>query len=91
MVDACSSGISVDRAMALLDLKEKKDWDEFACKESIVGDSNGGIDSKETQVRSALLISELLDVANEFCCSKRDLQSRRLSTRVRGDMRVIFK
>ncbi len=40
--------------MALLDLKEKKDWDDFACKESVVVDSNGGIDSKETQVRRAL-------------------------------------
>ena len=37
--------------MALLDLKEKKDWADFASKESVSVDSNGCIDAKETQVR----------------------------------------
>jgi tellurite resistance protein len=63
-------GISIDRAMALLDLKDKKDWADFASKECIVADSSGCIDAKETQVR--LTICHVLplcffDVASYNC------------------------
>ena len=51
--------------MALLDLKEKKEWADFAFKESIVVDSNGGIDAKETQVMLALLYCKLLVAADD--------------------------
>lgn len=44
------AGISVERAMALLDLKEKKHWADFASKECISLDAAGCIDAKETQV-----------------------------------------
>jgi hypothetical protein len=50
--------------MALLDLKEKKDWADFASKESISVDSNGCIDAKETQVRRAPLGFESLPCAS---------------------------
>lgn len=45
--------------MALLDLKEKKEWADFAAKESISVDSNGCIDAKETQVKRTLLRSHV--------------------------------
>ena len=44
------AGISVERAMALLDLNEKKQWADFASKECISVDAAGCIDAKETQV-----------------------------------------
>jgi hypothetical protein len=45
--------------MALLDLKDKREWADFASKESIVVDGSGGIDAKETQVRLLLLYFEV--------------------------------
>ena len=47
--------------MALLDLKEKKDWADFASSECISVDSNGCIDAKETQVI-------LLQIEALCCC-----------------------
>jgi hypothetical protein len=71
--------------MALLDLKEKNEWADFASKESIVVDSNGSIDAKETQVMLALLYCNCLLRLMTLCCSKRDLQSKQRLMRVRGD------
>jgi hypothetical protein len=54
--------------MALLDLKEKNEWADFASKESIVVDSNGSIDAKETQVMLALLYCNCLLRLMTLCC-----------------------
>jgi hypothetical protein len=59
-------GISIDRAMALLDFKDKKDWADFASKECIVADSSGCIDAKETQVRLTICLY-FFDVASYNC------------------------
>jgi tellurite resistance protein len=52
--------------MALLDLKDKKDWADFASKECIVADSSGCIDAKETQVRLTICLC-FFDVASYTC------------------------
>ena len=51
--------------MALLDLKDKKDWADFASKECIVVDSSGCIDAKETQVRLTLCLWNLCVVSDD--------------------------
>ena len=76
--------------MSLLDLTDKKDWDAFAAKECIALDSNGGVDAKETQVRLVLLCIAALVGANQIYCSKRDLQRKLLSMKVRGDNAASF-
>jgi hypothetical protein len=80
------AGISVDRAMALLDLKDKREWADFASQESIVVDASGGIDAKETQVRRvfALLRGARCD-PRVLLCSKHARPNKRPSMKAKGD------
>jgi hypothetical protein len=72
--------------MALLDLKDKREWADFASKESIVVDASGGIDAKETQVRLlfALLRGARCD-PRVLLCSKRARPNKRPSMKAKGD------
>ena len=72
--------------MALLDLKEKKQWADFASKECISVDAAGCIDAKETQVPARTIAAACLS-SPTYLRSKQGLQSKRLSTQVTTDTR----
>lgn len=52
--------------MALLDLKEKKQWADFASKECISVDAAGCIDAKETQVPARKSPPRVFVIADVF-------------------------